>query len=372
MRKLLRAFWGLVLLLSILWIGAGFVVASDMMSGNTVMTQFTAQVEDFAGRLNLDQIEGYSTPAFFLASGLPLLLIAAFFFRRNKSSARSRKTKAEAQARADAEGESSIPLPFPDSKPAKDTGRNARALRRQTLLVSALAFLAVFLLWNQRDMEMLLYPLRLFVTFVHEAGHAVAALISGGQVQGFTVNANGSGVAVTAGGNRALILPAGYLGAALFGSLLFLLSNRAPRWAPGIAMTLGAFLIGITAIYGRSDASGLPITLVIGIGFGLFILLVGAKAPRVIIQLLLSILAVVTALEAVYDLWYLVGNADVGRGDVRNDAAAFAQEITPLLPAAVVALLWAGIAVAMLGAAVYIGAIKPLRSEIHDVVNGQS
>lgn len=372
MRKLLRAFWGLVLLLSILWIGAGIVVASGMMSGNSMMTEFTAQVEDFAGRLNLDQIEGYSTPAFFVASGAPVLLIAAFFFWRNNSRVRSRKSKAEAQTTAGAEGDSAIPLPFPDSKPEKERKQNARALRRQTLLVSTLAFLAVFLLWNQREMEMLLYPLRLFVTFVHEAGHAVAALISGGQVQGFTVNANGSGVAVTAGGNRALILPAGYLGAALFGSLLFLLSNRTPRWASGIAMALGVFLIGISAIYGRSDASGLPITLAIGVGFGLVILLVGAKAPRVIVQLLLSILAVVTALEAVYDLWYLVGHSGVGRGDVRNDAAAFAQEITPLLPAAVIALLWAGIAVAMLGAAVYFGAIKPLRNEIQDVVNGQS
>lgn len=372
MRKLLRAFWGLVLLLSIFWIATGIVVPSDLMSGNAIMTDFKAQVEDFADRLNLDQIEGYSMPVFFVGSGVPLLLIAAFFFRSNRSGARSRKAKAGAQTAVGAESESAIPVPFPDSKPAGETKPNVRALRRQTLLISALAFLAVFLLWNQREMEMLLYPLRLFVTFVHEAGHALAALISGGQVQGFTVHANGSGVAVTAGGNRALILPAGYLGAALFGSLLFLLSNRAPRSASGIAMALGVFLIGITAIYGRSDASGLPVTLVIGIGFGLFILLVGAKAPRVIVQLLLSILAVVTALEAVYDLWYLVGNSGIGRGDVRNDAAAFAQEITPLLPAAVIALLWAGIAVAMLGTAIYVGTIKPLRSEIKDVVNGQS
>ena len=372
MRNLLRAFWGLVLLLSILWIVTGIVVPSDLMSGNDIMTDFKVQVQDFVDRSNLDQIEGYSTPVFFVGSGLPLLLIAAFFFWRNNSGVRSRKAKAGAQTAAGAEGESAIPVPFPDSTPAGETKPNVRALRRQTLLISALAFLAVFLLWNQREMEMLLYPLRLFVTFVHEAGHALAALISGGQVQGFTVHANGSGVAVTAGGNLALILPAGYLGAALFGSLLFLLSNRAPRSASGIAMALGVFLIGMTAIYGRSDASGLPVTLFIGIGFGLFILLVGAKAPRVIVQLLLSILAFVTALEAVYDLWYLVGNSGIGRGDVLNDAAAFAEEITPLLPAAVIALLWAGIAVAMLGTAIYVGTIKPLRSEIKDVVNGQS
>ncbi|MDE2951074.1 MAG: M50 family metallopeptidase [Chloroflexota bacterium] len=372
MRMLLRAFWGLVLLLSILWIAAGLAVAADIMPGDTIMTEFTAQVENFASRLNVDQIEGYSTPVFFVASGAPLFLIAAFFFRRNNRAPRSRKAKAGAGTATGAEGESAIPVPFPDSKPAQETKGNVRALRRQTLLISALAFLAVFFLWNQREMEMLLYPLRLFVTFVHEAGHALAALISGGQVQGFTVNANGSGMAVTAGGNRALILPAGYLGAALFGSLLFLLSNRAPRWASGIAMALGAILIGITVLYGRPDSSGVPVALAIGVGFGTIILLIGAKAPRIVNQLLLSILAVITALEAVYDLKFILDGSLNGTIHPQNDAVRFAQEFTPLLPVAVVALLWAGIAVFMLAAAIYFGMFKPLRNEIQAVVNGQS
>jgi len=372
MRMLLRAFWGLVLLLSILWIAAGLAVAADIMPGDTIMTEFTAQVENFASRLNVDQIEGYSTPVFFVASGAPLFLIAAFFFRRNNRAPRSRKAKAGAGTATGAEGESAIPVPFPDSKPAQETKGNTRALRRQTLLISALAFLAVFLLWNQREMEMLLYPLRLFVTFVHEAGHALAALISGGQVQGFTGNATGSGMAVTGGGNRALILPAGYLGAALFGSLLFLLSNRAPRWASGIAMALGAILIGITVLYGRPDSSGVPVALAIGVGFGTIILLIGAKAPRIVNQLLLSILAVITALEAVYDLKFILDGSLNGTIHPQNDAVRFAQEFTPLLPVAVVALLWAAIAVFMLAAAIYFGMFKPLRNEIQAVVNGQS
>ncbi len=372
MRKLLRAFWGIVLLLSILWVAAGLAVATDLMPGGAIMTDFTAQVAELAGILQGDQIEGYSLPVFFLGSGLPLFIIATFFFWRNNSSLRTRKAKARAQTAAGRDSESSIPVPFPDSQPAGKTKQNVRALRRQTLLVSAIAFVAVFLLWNQREMELLLYPLRLFVTFVHEAGHALAALISGGQVHGFTVAANGSGYAVTAGGNLALILPAGYLGAALFGSLLFLLSNRAPRYVSGIAMALGAFLIGITVLYGRPDDSGLPIALAIGVGFGTVILLIGAKAPRIINQLLLSILAVVTALEAVYDLKFILDGSLNGTINPQSDAVRFAQEITPLLPTAVIALLWAGIAVAMLGTAIYVGTIKPLQNEIQAVVKSQS
>ena len=363
LNMLLRILWGIVLLLSIAWLALGFAAAADIVPDDNLIHDLTSQVEALSATIGADQIDGYSPLAFYLASGVPVLLIAAFFFRR--SGQRIHRQRAQASSGKANE----IPEPFPE-KSKHRAEHKTNALRRQSLAVTALAFVAVFLLWNNRDLELILYPLRLFVTFVHEAGHAVAALISGGQVQEFTVSANGSGYAVTAGGNRALIIPAGYLGAALFGSLLFLLSNRAPRWLSGLAIVIGAFMIGITAIFARPDASGSPIAMFIGIGFGLVILLLGAKAPLFINQFALSTLAVMTALEAVLDLWYLVGNSDIGQGDIRNDAAAFSQEITPLLPPSVIALIWAAVAIAMLGAAIYYGTIKPLRREIGDVING--
>ena len=365
LNKLLRILWGIVLLSSIAWIVIGFAVAAELIPGENVITDLSSRVEAFTATTGADEIQGYSLPGFVLATGIPVLFISAFFFRRNGHPIHRQRTQATS------EKSSEIPLPFPEkSKNSKD--RKLGSLRRQSLVVTALAFVAVFLLWNNRDLEVILYPLRLFVTFVHEAGHALAALISGGQVQGFTVSANGSGYAVTAGGNRALIIPAGYLGAALFGSLLFLLSNRTPRLLSGLAIVVGAFMIGLTAIYARPDETGSPITMFIGIGFGLVILLLGAKAPLFINQFALSTLAVLSALEAVLDLWNLVGNSSIGRGEVQNDAAAFSQEITPLLPASVIALIWAAVAIAMLGASIYFATVKPLRQEIGDVVNGET
>ncbi len=362
--RLLRVLWGMVGVLSIAWIAVGFAAAAAFIPEGNIIADLATEVEALADAIGADEIEGYSPLAFHLISGLPVLLIAAFFFRRN--SQRIQRQRAQASPNPSSE----IPEPFPQ-KSKNRVEHNTSALRRQSLAVTALAFVAVFLLWNNPDLDLFLYPLRLFVTFVHEAGHAMAALISGGEVQGFTVSANGSGYAVTAGGNRALILPAGYLGAALFGSLLFLLSNRTPRWLSGLAIVIGAFMIGITAIYARPDETGSPISMFIGIGFGLVILLLGAKAPLFINQFALSTLAVLTALEAVLDLWYLIGNSSIGRGDVRNDAAAFSQEITPLLPASVIALIWAAVAIGMLGASIYFSTIKPLRREIGDVINGQ-
>ena len=246
-----------------------------------------------------------------------------------------------------------------------------RSTRRQTLLITLLALVTVFILWNIRELEVLVYPLRLFVTYVHEASHALAALVTGGSVSGFTVSANGSGLAVTAGGSRAFILPAGYLGAALFGSMLFFLTNRIPRWVQGLSLFIGGFMIVFTVAFARPDETGSLTALFIGLGFGAVMLLLGWKAPRIVNQFILNTLAVMTSLNAVLDVWMIVGQSDASRGQVRNDAAAFATEFTPALPTSVVAFIWSAAAVAMLGAAIYFGMIKPLRQEIDDTVTGK-
>lgn len=243
-----------------------------------------------------------------------------------------------------------------------------RKIRRQSLLITAFAFVAVYILWNVRELDMLVYPLRLFVTFVHEASHSVAALITGGHVNGFTVSANGSGLAITAGGARSVILPAGYLGAALFGSMLFFLTNRIPRWVRGLAIAIGVFMVGFTILFARPDEVGSLTALFIGIGFGAVMILMGWKAPRIVNQFVLNTLAVMTALNAVLDVWFLVGNDGASRGAVRNDASAFAAEVTPLLSGSIIAFIWSVAAVLMFGAAVYFGLIKPLRQEFSDSV----
>lgn len=54
--------------------------------------------------------------------------------------------------------------------------------RRQTLTVAAVAAFIVFVLWNIPQLDFILYPFRLFVTFIHEAGHSIAAVLTGGRV----------------------------------------------------------------------------------------------------------------------------------------------------------------------------------------------
>src|SRR2546428_10629619 len=49
------------------------------------------------------------------------------------------------------------------------------------------------------------YPLRLFVTFIHEGGHALAALLTLGSVERLVIHANASGETYTYGGLSILI-----------------------------------------------------------------------------------------------------------------------------------------------------------------------
>lgn len=244
--------------------------------------------------------------------------------------------------------------------------QSARRDRRRALSMTAVAMVVVYILWNIPALDFITYPLRLFVTFVHEAGHSLAALLTGGQVVGFLVSPNGSGLATTAGGTRAIILPAGYLGAALFGSLLFYTVNRYPRFAGSMAALLGVGMALFTVMFARPDESGIPLALMLGVGIGMLLMYIGLKANQLITLVFLNVLAVMTALNAVLDVWYLTRAIDASRGLVQNDAVAFSQQVTPLVPPTMIAFIWALTAMAMFGMALYYGIWKPLRQEVDE------
>lgn len=245
--------------------------------------------------------------------------------------------------------------------------------RRQALTLTFLAFVVVGVLWTnvlnlpQAWVDALMTPLRLFVTYVHEAGHAIGALVTGGQVIGFNVSPNGAGLAITTGGSRAVILPAGYVGATLFGAVLFYVANRFPRAMKTLSTMLGVAMIGFTVLFARLDASGSPLAFVLGVGFGGLLVLIGLKAPLWFTLLTLNVLAVMTSLNAVLDLWgdIRVLNTPIG---YRHDASAFSREVMPILPPVLVAIIWAGIAVVSLGISAYYALWKPLNQELSDAL----
>jgi hypothetical protein len=229
--------------------------------------------------------------------------------------------------------------------------------RRRALSMSLIALAVVFIVWNIPALDFALYPFRLFVTFVHESGHGLAAIVTNGEFIRFEVMEDGTGLATTRGGLRAAILPAGYLSAALFGTLLFFVTNRVP-YPRLIALALSGGLVTLSLLYGQTS----QIALVVGCAFAAALAVMGLLATRYIIVLVLNILAMMTALNAVLDLLFLTRNvsARTPDGRVLNDAAAFSTEVMPQTSPALWAWLWAAISLALMLYAVYRSLLKPL------------
>lgn len=243
-------------------------------------------------------------------------------------------------------------------KPEKKT----ISFRRKALTATALSLLIVFILWNIPAFDPILYPIRLFVTFVHEMFHGLAAILTGGEIIGFTVSSNGSGLATTAGGSRAIILPSGYIGAAAFGAILFYLANTIP-YTRLVSALLGIGLIVFTVLFARVDNTGIPIALMVGLISGGILIFLSRKASQFVNLVVLNALAMLTSLNAVFDLLYLIRlpSMSAANGQVRNDAAAFSNDIIPILPPAIIALMWAGIAMFFIGLSIYYSVLRPNR-----------
>src|SRR4029079_4828727 len=89
-----------------------------------------------------------------------------------------------------------------------------------------LAILLTVLLFFMPFAQVVTYPFLIFSTFIHETSHALTALLTGGRVESLIVSLNGSGVTYTRGGVQLLISSAGYIGTALFGGVLLVISRR--------------------------------------------------------------------------------------------------------------------------------------------------
>jgi hypothetical protein len=192
--------------------------------------------------------------------------------------------------------------------------------------------------------QFLLYPFKLFTTWVHECGHAVMTVLVGGQVTSITIDPDGSGLTqslVPVGRvARGVVASSGYLGSAVVGCLL-MAATRAEKWAHVILLGLGAFML-LTLVFWMRNLFGAGVVLAWGAAL---VALAGrgiGHAPR----LLLSLLAIQVALNSVYDIRVLFLD---NRG--QSDAATMARLF--LLPSWIWATAWMLISVAMLGATLW-------------------
>ncbi len=220
------------------------------------------------------------------------------------------------------------------------------------LAMASVAVVASLVAWQLPGLHWLIYPFRLFVTFVHELSHGLAALLTGGQFIQFTVSTDTSGLAYSSGGWRWLIIPAGYLGAALFGGVLLYLTNHiSSSGRRALAIGLGLALLAVTLLFARNWTA-----FIFGALAGLALLALGWRGPELGIGLGLNFLAIQCSLNGLDSLVGLV-KVSSGEGKVLSDAQSMA-DLTHI-PAVFWALLWSGLALAILGVSVYLTLRQP-------------
>ncbi len=166
----------------------------------------------------------------------------------------------------------------------------------------------------------LLYPFRLFTTWVHECAHALMTVIVGGRVMWITIEPDASGLTQSmvpmgrvAGG---LVTSAGYLGAAIVGCLL-VAATRVEKWAHVILLTIGGLMLVTLAVWIR-NVFGFAVVLAWGVALVALARRGIGNAPR----FLLSLLAIQVALNSVYDIRVLF-MIDRGSSDAVTMAKLF-------------------------------------------------
>ncbi|HEY6806871.1 MAG TPA: M50 family metallopeptidase [Pyrinomonadaceae bacterium] len=229
--------------------------------------------------------------------------------------------------------------------------RDARPQAMTLLMAAAISVL----IWFIPYAEVLSYPFRIFVTFIHEGGHALAALFTGNSVSSLSVAANASGETYTTQGglfSQVLISSAGYVGSMAFGALLLILIRKSV--AARLVLAGSAVLVfGLTMIYGLFKPifsgvswSGIPFTLAAGTIISVSLFLIARFASAKVASFFVSLLAVQCILNALLDLKTVFFLSAPFAMPVHTDAVNMANATG--IPSLFWAVLWIGLALGIL------------------------
>lgn len=232
--------------------------------------------------------------------------------------------------------------------------RLSQDARPQAMTLLIAAAISV-LLWFIPFAEFLTYPFRIFVTFIHEGGHALAALLTGNTVASLSVAMNASGETYTTQGgliSQVFIASAGYLGSMAFGALLLVLirkavSTRIVLLACGILIFALTMIFGlIKPIFSMNQWSGIPFTLFAGALISVGLVLIARFASLRVATFFTGFLAVQCVLNALFDLKTLLFLSTPFAQAVPTDAMNMAQATG--IPAILWTVIWIAIALGIL------------------------
>jgi hypothetical protein len=161
----------------------------------------------------------------------------------------------------------------------------------------------------------ILYPFQLLATILHEFGHGIFAILTGGEISKMQINTDGSGWTQTMGGSRLLILIGGYVGSAIFGNLLLRAGLVHARWSTVVLNILLVIMIAICTIWSASIANTIFVAM-----FALAIYFIGRLHEEVASWFLIAMGSL--------SILHIIEDFNVGP---MSDLANFAQ-VLPILP----------------------------------------
>ena len=212
---------------------------------------------------------------------------------------------------------------------------------KESFKLLVMASLLTVVLWFIPFAGVITYPFLLFATLIHEAGHAIAALLTLGSVERITMDWDGSGLTLTRVVWRIPSIIAGYMATMFYGTslLLFLRRERNARTA---AIGTGVLLLLITVFFAGNIVAWLT-----GLVFGVGCLALGLKGKPKLTHFLMSFLAVQCVLNAFYELRVLLFLSAYDP-NIPSDAVHLSEATGGFIPAVVWAIGWSLLAVAML------------------------
>jgi hypothetical protein len=251
------------------------------------------------------------------------------------------------------------------------------------VLLLIIATVITIALWFVPFADYLVYPIRLFVTFVHEGSHALTAFLTGGSVQSLTIAADGSGVVYSAPSGffgAILTSSAGYLGSTAFGVLLLYLIRKA--FSPSKILFGCAAFVGImTVVFGilspvfnflslQVAFSSIAFTIISGLLLTAGLLAIARYAKVRWANFAVAFLAVQCLLNSLSDLktLFLINSPLIG-SDMQTDAANMANATG--LPGILWVLIWIAISILMISVGLRLYAVSKNRMTSESVFEDQ-
>jgi hypothetical protein len=197
-------------------------------------------------------------------------------------------------------------------------------------------------------------PIQSFTTLIHELGHAISCLLTGGQVSGISIINDGDGhggLTFCRGGIPFIYAQAGYIATALAGCGMIWIGHY-PKLSRPVLMTMGVgfgvvsiTFLASTILQGQIVA-GLG-SMAVGIAMGVALFFIGWKSNFYCANLVLLFLGIQTGLNALNDDAILVMQAVGAYGPGTWSDATNMQNMT-MIPAPIWAATWTVISVGLM------------------------